>query len=178
MIVFDLDGVLLDSRDAIINAYENAGTPAPDDILEQEGTGWLEKCVGKALAKTIHDKKNEEYVKLLSNGLIPILPPLQTAIRLQQFGYVVGLMTGAPVGSTDAFKLRCLCQHRVWPFDVAVEAVTTQQKMQQLSDLDSHGVYIDDQDRLVNVPDGWRFIKYSDQPPGMLYEEIVSCVCV
>ena len=177
MIVFDLDGTLLDTRETIITAYGLAGVTVSDDILERAATGWLENQVGAATAETIRAKKNEEYLRMLRTEYRPMLPPMQAAIQLHQAGYGVGIMTGAPTGSLAMFQLQCREQCRIWPFDAAIEATATPEKMERLPQLDDHGVYIDDQDRLINMPDGWHFIHYIGQPPGTLYKEIVTCGC-
>ena len=179
MIVFDMDGVLVDSRETILLAYRRAGVVAPDNILEQEATGWLEAMVGGvAPAQAIRDQKNREYVNLLRNSDTALLPPFATATQLYHEGHVVGLMTGAPKGSAQALREYCAEQRWGWPFARAVEGRSTERKMQWLAQVGGHGVYVDDQDRLVNVPEGWRFLKYDQQDAQTLYEEITACVCV
>ena len=107
MIVFDLDGTLLDTRETIITAYGLAGVTVSDDILERAATGWLENQVGAATAETIRAKKNEEYLRMLRTEYRPMLPPMQTVLQLHQAGYVTGIMTGAPVGALAMFELQC-----------------------------------------------------------------------
>ena len=178
--LFDLDGTLINSRQTIIDAYGLANITAPTDILEQAETGWLEAMVGTELAPQIRAEKNEHYLRLLQSGHAPLLPSFQTAQSLRQDGNFVGLMTGAPKGSVKALCRSELMRHQVWPFVSVTEAASTERKMQQLSYLGDHGVYIDDQARLVNgnIPDGWTFIHYVGQDSDTLLKEVNACVYV
>jgi hypothetical protein len=173
MIIFDLDGVLINSKDIVIQAYEDAGVTAPDDIFSQEGTRWLEDLVGASSMKEVQQNKDKAYLRLLLQENVQFLPPFSTALKLKRDGdQELGIMTHAPLGSILNVCERANDDKLGWPFTFFMEKITTPQRMQRLDTIDSHGVYIDDQDRLVHVPDGWTFIKYDGQDVMTLYEEI------
>jgi phosphoglycolate phosphatase-like HAD superfamily hydrolase len=173
MIIFDLDGVLINSKDIIIQAYEDAGVVAPDDIMSQEGTRWLEDLVGASSKKEVRQNKDKAYLRLLLQERVQFLAPFFTALKLKRDDdQELGIFTNAPVGTVLNVCERANDDKLGWPFTFFTEKITTPERMQRLDTLDSHGVYIDDQDRLVHVPPGWSFIKYDDQGMMTLYEEI------
>lgn len=168
MFVFDVDGVLIDSANLIRLSYRMAGASPPDDVLARERTGWLAGQVGAALAPEIHRRKNGYYLRGLRE--VPFLPPLLTASHLALEGYEVGAVTAAPHGTIDALRRRIA----PWPFVTATDGMRTSEKMRFLPVLASEGVYVDDQDRLIDMPDGWRFVHYVGQTNDQLYREIME----
>lgn len=167
LVVFDLDGVVLDSRDVVLAAYREAGATPPEDVLALEGVPWLLRQCGSR-APDVYARKNSAYIRMLYEGHAQLLPPYRVAHRLRSQSHRVGVLTAAPHGTIDALRTR----YDDWPFDWWGEALRTPAKMKIL-ERNRGGVYIDDQDRLVNVPSGWRFIRYDGQDEETLYEEVM-----
>jgi phosphoglycolate phosphatase-like HAD superfamily hydrolase len=179
MIIFDMDGVLINSKDIIIQAYEDAGVVAPDDPLSQEGTRWLEDLIGASSVKEVRRNKDKAYLRLLLQENVQFLPPFHAALKLyenEEIRHELGIFTGAPIGTVLKVIERATDEGLPWPFTFYTEKITTSERMRTLDTIDSLGVYIDDQDRLVHVPSGWSFIKYDDQSAETLYEEVKICL--
>lgn len=175
IVIFDLDGVIIDSASVVRMAYERAGANPPNNILGQEGTGWLEDQLGPEFAPKVYARKNEIYRELIQRGQAPLLSGFYTAQKLMTQGYYVMLLTGAPTGTIDAMK-RWVGVHS-WPFDGAWDNTRTPEKMilmRKLALSGKTGVYIDDQDRFIDTPVSWKFIHYTQQNAETLYKDITS----
>jgi phosphoglycolate phosphatase-like HAD superfamily hydrolase len=161
-VVFDLDGVLLDTADIITVAYMRAGVDPPHNILECEGTNWLAGQVQGDELTRVRRHKNEFYLDMLRRFEAAHMPAFTTVWDLLDRGYRLHVLTGAPSGAIEALREGYYGESN-WPFTSAFDGVTTPEKMKLLARLGDGGVYIDDQARLVDVPDGWRFIHYTGQ---------------
>lgn len=175
-VVFDLDGVLIDSAHLVRRAYAHARVDAPDDILCREGDDWLARHVPDAQAGSyvrwlIYQVKNAAYVRLLGEVAPERLvnPAYDAACKLQDMGCRVHVMTAAPYGALAV--LRDVLPS--WPFDRAVENVRIGDKIKLMARMDDPGVYVDDQPR-HELPAGWRFIHYVDQQALPLVTEILG----
>lgn len=163
-VVFDLDGCLLDSKELIRQAYREAGSDAPEDVLALEGVNWPGR-------EETRGRKNVAYLKLLHDhpDIASWLPPWSVAKRLYTDGHEVGLLTGAPGGTVAILRSQTPL---LWPFRYALDGLSTVYKMWYLSlDLEG-GIYIDDQARLVDLPAHWKFIHYVGQTADELYAKI------
>lgn len=163
-VVFDLDGCLLDSKELIRQAYREAGSDAPEDVLALEGVSWP----GRDEAR---ERKNAAYLRLLHDqpDIASWLPPWAVAKRLHIGGYDVGLLTGAPSGTVEILRNQTPL---LWPFTDALDGLSTPHKMWYLSALTTGGIYVDDQSRLVSLPEHWKFIHYVGQTAEELYAKI------
>ena len=56
LLAFDLDGTLVDTRDAVLKSYRAAGVEPPHDFWGKPWRAWLSD-------KQAHDRKNEEFRK-------------------------------------------------------------------------------------------------------------------
>jgi hypothetical protein len=174
--VFDLDGVLIDSKRIVIDAYRDAGVEAPDNILACEGVEW-----GQV---THHQRtiKNIRYVTRIGTETITWLPPLQVAGILKELGnWMTIVMSGAPHGTLSVLRKRSVA----WPFRYGYDGLKTPDKMRKIASYatvtlpgrscaDVRGVYVDDNDRFISLPGGWRFIHYTGQPAEELLKEIIT----
>ena len=173
LVLFDLDGVLVDSQDTVIRAYETAGVTAPKDVFTQEGTGWLRRYFNgnDRAADTAHHRKNMAYLDYIGDA--PKLPPFDVARDLPAAGHVIGVLTGAPVGVLYRLQ-RWDPQWR--SFTINYEGARFGTKEVHLNML-SHmlpqvrKVYVDDQAK-VKVPRDWHFIHYTGQSPIELNKQI------
>lgn len=162
MIVFDLDGCLIDSGGLIREAYREAGAEPPGDFLSLGHHDWI-----KGDREAVHARKDAAYLRRLAYGYRP-LAPWDTARMLRRDGYTVSLLTTAPEGTVNVVAWQAL----TWPFSHALSVPDAAAKEDRLSAWGS-GVYVDDQ-RYVTVPPGWRFVHYTGQNAGELYAEVTG----
>lgn len=171
-VMFDLDGVLVDTAEVIRRAYVHAGVRPPENILAQEGTNWVARQLKVASddpqVTRVRALKHSWYLSGLRTA--PALPGLTVAGRLRFEGHTVGVLTGAPRGTINVMK----STYPWWCFDPCDERLRTPAKMKLLAQLAPAGVYVDDQDRLVDLPPGWRFVHYVGQTEDELHEEVVA----
>ena len=161
MIVFDLDGCLIDSGELIRQSYRDAGASPPAGFLTLGHHDWLAD-------ETAHARKNAAYLRRLAGGPLTFLPAWQVAERLRGEGRPVALLTGAPDGTIRVLESRAPS----WPFMFAQAALTPAGKTAWLAGA-GHGVYVDDQ-RYVALPGGWRFVHYAGQDALGLYGEVIA----
>jgi phosphoglycolate phosphatase-like HAD superfamily hydrolase len=162
VIVFDLDGCLIDSENMIRRAYREAGVRAPADFLSLGHHDWI----APGDRERVHARKNAAYLRLLAAGPVRWLPAYTAAQYLSCQGNTLALLTGAPEEA-----VRYLSEHgHSWPFTVSCAGVTPQAKSEWLA---SHGagVYVDDQD-YVAIPAKWRFVHYTGQDAGVLHRQV------
>lgn len=168
-VVFDLDGCLIDTRDLIINAYTRAGAPPPANILDYEGIDWLADWQDR---EAIRARKNAYYITKIREGDYVTLPPYSTAVRIYKEGGRCDFLTGAPIGTVEAFHHAQWQKTWSWPFTEGLDGARTPVKMILLARYSETGVYVDDQDRLIDLPPGWKFIHYVGQDSNDLYDQI------
>lgn len=104
--IFDLDGVLVDSREAVRRAYRKVGIEMPLGAWGKPWQEWLPQACGgdPHLAKRVHDMKTLEYA---TNGVYDVrpLPPLDLMHRLDVDGIArVGVITGASRDAAAALQ--------------------------------------------------------------------------
>jgi len=163
VIVFDLDGCLIDSEKLIRQSYRDAGADAPGDFLTLGHHEWIVHADREA----IHRRKNAAYLRRLATGPLALLPPWRVAEMLNEAGHVVALLTNAPEG-----VIRVLAEHAPsWPFMTTCAAVSPAGKTAWLACRGKTGVYVDDQE-YVKMPGGWRFVHYKGQDASELYQQI------
>lgn len=164
MIVFDLDGCLIDTEELIREAYREAGAEPPPGFFSLGHHDWIPEENRYA----VHVRKNMTYLRRLRDGDYRLLPAWDTAVMLQESGAgePVGILSGAPRSAVEALRASC----PGWPFDFARCAYLPDEKAGWLSGV-AGGVYVDDQ-RYVKVPPAWRFVHYTGQSAVDLYAEI------
>lgn len=173
-VVFDLDGVLIDTEDVVARCYEVAGATPPRPILAYEGSSWLVDQVGEDWARVIKSHKNEAYVNFIRSGAAPFLPGAFAARELAHEGHRVHIMTGAPSGTIAALKELWVDRlYGGWPFGLTFDGMRTPDKMKAIRLINERssglvGAYVDDQDKFIDLPHNWRFVHFADQ------EETVS----
>lgn len=167
MIVFDLDGVLIDTQELIRKAYRKAGANPPPDFFSLGHHDWIPE----EIRYDVHVKKNREYLRRLRAGDYRVLPPWDTATMLWEagIGEMVGILSGAPRSTVEALQMSC----PNWPFDFCRCAYLPEEKTDWLSGVYEGGVYVDDQS-YVTMPEGWRRVLYTGQSPYDLYLEVTA----
>jgi phosphoglycolate phosphatase-like HAD superfamily hydrolase len=163
VIIFDLDGCLINSEPVIRAAYRDAGVEPPEDFMSR--TGHDEWLTGPDREK-VHSVKNASYLSRLATGGLNLLPPFRVAMMFKEIGREVAILTGAPEGTVDVVKANA----PYWPFKFAWDNCHPTRKGQFLAEYPS-GTYIDDQ-RHVDIPAGWKFVHYTGQSAYALYDEV------
>jgi len=123
--VFDMDGVLIDTRKAVEAAYARAGVTMP---AEAWGLRWQEWCSREA-----HDRKNAMYPTML-NLYARELPAFKI---LQQFG-------GSVLTSASTHAARLVQEYLRFPFHLVGAGCTTDDKIGVLKTIRGGVVYVDD----------------------------------
>ena len=170
-VIFDLDGVILDSQAAIVEAYRLAGVDAPKDILARESERW---CTGMSADEftTVKRAKDHVYAAKIQQGEVPLLSGWRAAEVVAR-QHDVHLMTGAAFSAVDALYTR---MHPAWPFTAVVAKVTQREKFARIA-LFTPCVYIDDQpiaDGLARVD--VRVVCYHGQAWEKLARDITDVV--
>lgn len=99
--VFDVDGVLADTRECVREAYAVAGVEQPDDVWGISWKLWLPAIVGDRAAE-VHAAKQEAYAALLQRGGARRLPGADMAEALFDAGHHVYFVTAASRASAAA----------------------------------------------------------------------------
>jgi phosphoglycolate phosphatase-like HAD superfamily hydrolase len=161
-IVFDLDGVLVDTREAVRQAYKDAGVIMPDDAWGKPWQSWLiEMCSDYRTAMLVHAEKDVQYKRLIEHNCVQLLPPMVLLRTLHQSGVVkVGVATGASESATGELTRR----FHISDVPVYGTSMTPEAKALILPGVAPFGVYIDD--HKVEIP-GWRTIRYDPDVDGM-----------
>lgn len=168
-VVFDLDGVVIDTEDVVARCYEAAGATPPRPILAHEGSRWLTHQVGgrSDLALKLREQKNKFYRNMLHAGVVEWHTGAFAASELHHEGHRVHLLSGAPSGTISIIKERWQISfpHRPWPFSLVTDGMKTPDKMKTIRLLartsGSRGAYVDDQDKFIDLPDGWSFVHFT-----------------
>ena len=183
-VVFDLEGVVIDTESVVARCYELAGATPPPSILAYEGSDWLHEQVNgrRDLVVEIKRRKNVLYQNVLRSGGVPWLTGALAAAQLARLGRRVHLLSGAPSGTISIVKelwSTGFPQHP-WPFSLIIDGMKTPDKMKMIRLLSSrssgsHGVYVDDQTKFIDLPSHWRFVHFTREfgSPSVLVREIL-----
>lgn len=171
-VVFDLDGVVIDTELVVARCYEMAGATPPPSILAHENSDWLvRQCDGNHYAAhEIKDRKNVFYRNVLRSGVVPWLAGAFVAAELHRTGHRVHLLSGAPSGTISIVKELWLERFPAskWPFSLTSDGMKTVDKMKTIKLIagqlyDNRGAYVDDQDKFIDLPNSWRFVHFTQQ---------------
>jgi beta-phosphoglucomutase-like phosphatase (HAD superfamily) len=156
-VIFDLDGVLFETQDAVYKAYKEAGIDMPDSAWGKPWQSWLPKiCGSMEEAELVHDKKDWAYETAISMNIVQTLPPLVLLRVLSQGSLAkVGVLTGASRCSTESLMRYGNISH----VPVYGTSMTRAGKFEALSGIAARGVYIDDNDLMM--PEGWRLVRFA-----------------
>lgn len=93
-VAFDMDGVLIDSHDAVSRCYAACGVTMPDGAWGLPAREWLPDVVGSRW-REVHDQKTKLYLTMLKGGEVLELGGFEWARRLIASGTRVVIVTGA-----------------------------------------------------------------------------------
>lgn len=153
--VFDMDGVLMDSKDAVFEAYERAGVIMPEDAWGKPWQDWLiRECNGdEKHAQKVHTVKNQMYLETLE-FYARWKPARHLAAQLIAADEMVRVITGASIDACEiAFKFLDL------PIKVLegtyMRTIDKVKWLSRTAAANPLGIYFDDR-RDVTVPPGWQ----------------------
>lgn len=149
-VVFDLDGVICDTHEAVKRAYRAAGVRMPHDAWGKPHHAWN-------VNPDQHLAKNEAYPRMLQEWAYPLGGSV-ICRQLREAGHEVEVLTGASAPAARAVLEFCNLA------DVPILGTEADESMKYtLLDFgEPHlgGIYIDDQ--VILVPSEWHFIKYTE----------------
>lgn len=155
--IFDLDGVLIDSRHAVRAAYERVGVTMPLQAWGRPWREWLiDACEGdENEARRVHNLKNEIYPEMVRRHARQ-LPLAGYIAALDEKSLPCWVITGA---SNDAAEAALNFLGLDLGLLNACE-LDTRAKERWIAEIAKHytvGVYFDDQH--VIVPRGWALVR-------------------
>lgn len=140
MMIFDMDGTLVDTRDAVRMAYHDVGVAMPGSAWGKPWTQWLPDVCGSVQRATeLHAAKEKRYADRLHAVRVTALGAL--AARVSNFV----LLTGASLPAVQLILTKVLL---IDPDGVIVHACMTQTeklgKLGQYAKREATGVYFED----------------------------------
>lgn len=168
IIVFDVDGVLVDTRELVRRAYAEVGVIQPDYAWHQPWYNWLPGLAGGyALAKEVHTNKNIAYINLISVLGVPELPAATLVKSWPILTNVLAMSSGSEFAVYAV--LRAVGLHKM---QVLGTGLSEEAKNDVLCQVVEPGVYIDDSEFEPAAP-GWRTVRYTAQTAEELEKEIL-----
>lgn len=175
-LALDLDGVIFDTKEAVLSAYEAAGVPR--SLMEQQWgkswAAWGERHFGEN-AKTLHEAKTRHYVAHCKN-----LEPLPPAFLPSSLGVKGSVLTSASKEAAEALLGNGKSDLTVE--SLGIHSASPQMKASFIArHLGPRGVYIDDNLELGTTVmkilrgvgyDGWYLLHYT----GQSLDELVAVV--
>jgi hypothetical protein len=159
-IVFDIDGVLADTKDLVHEAYRRCGVTVPPGAWGKPWTDWLpDMCKTYENAQKIHDMKTAMYLEMLDR--VKPLPMCDVAKELVEVApHYVLFITSARKTTAQG-----ILEHLGLPVGHLLGAeFNTYEKMMHLKITSSAGVYVDDNleagAQVVAPLENWTLIAY------------------
>lgn len=156
----DIDGVLVNSRHLVREAYRKVGVNMPDEAWGHPWQMWLPSVTGSLEnARKAHSEKTLVYVDVIKAGaaLENKLPYADILLSLERMfpgdvTYVTGAAQDAAEAVLEALKLT--------PSALLAYSVSTGERAGILRDIADTGVYIDDRiDGHAPAREaGWKFV--------------------
>lgn len=173
MVVFDVDGVLVDSRQAVYESYREAGIEMPDDAWGKPWYQWLPHVTKNPSG--IHELKNAAYLRRIAN--LPLLSGADVAQRLvKDKSCKVAFVTGASRSATEGILRRCNLFPHKYTYWTSCDF---RQKVRALRYFQSHYwgepmVYVDDQlvGESIATQADVKFLHYDGRTADELMEEL------
>lgn len=165
MIVFDMDGVLADTKSLVQRAYRAHSVEMPDDAWSLPWRDWLPPLIGSTIeAAKVHSMKNETYLRLIqAYGVEPLAPAAVAHKMLREKSHSVGVLTGASSRATYAV----LGALGLLDMIVLGTSMTPATKFSTLERFGPRETYIDDHEMFP--PKGWDFLHYTGQTEEELW---------
>lgn len=169
-VVFDVDGVLIDTREQVHEAYARCGVTMPPEAFTKSWTEWLPDLAGGVFAATrIHKRKTQVYLQLLDEMPPKVLPAGRMLREYRGAGLDMHAITSASEESVCQALVRAgLGFVPVLGFELDRKSKNTilQEKFVK------PGVYVDDNGSFRVTASGWRFVHYRGQSYTTLVNDI------
>jgi phosphoglycolate phosphatase-like HAD superfamily hydrolase len=170
IVVFDVDGVLIDTREPVREAYAKCGIIMPPQAFTQSWTEWLpELAGGLPQATRIHNHKSNIYISILTE-----LPPkVLSPGRMFREYCGAGIDMHAITSGSEKSVSHALEQVGLGFVPVLGYELSGSEKNEIFSrKFSKSGVYVDDNKDFKLTARGWRFVNFSGQPYHSLIEDI------
>ena len=139
LVAFDLDGTLVDSREAVELAYRIAGVTMPDGAWGKPWQEWLDD-------PDVHCRKTIIYINLIQLGKVNVNAEVKKWITRSNIHPVV--LTGA---SETAAVMLLNQMFQPSEFTVAGTSMSTAAKIAYLQSHTEISTYVDDDDKAVGL---------------------------
>jgi FMN phosphatase YigB (HAD superfamily) len=174
VVVFDVDGVLVDTHELVRKAYAEIGVVIPKGRWGSAWPTWLPDQCGGDLdrARDLHDRKTRIHLDLLTSTTVRPLAGAEAADWLATHGWTVRVLTS----STKEVARATLDSIRSgWSSLLAATDVDHLGKRRILHDLAPSGVYVDDNLELgekITDSSAWRLVHFDGQALPELMTEV------
>lgn len=178
-VVFDIDGVLVDTKELVHQAYRDVGVDMPVGAWGKAWTEWLPEASGSPwIAQGVHDLKTKRYIDLLTESPPPRLSGGEALEIIMSEGLCdVAFATGA---SRESAALILMQLGVNLDLHTNICGATAPMKTMTLamlrgSALENDVVYIDDDEvngRRIARDAGVSFVHYHGQDPLLLMEDV------
>lgn len=169
-VVFDLDGVLADTRELVVRAYADVGVIMPPEVWGRPWHEWLHSV-------TLHAAKTERYVQLIREGALDehVTSVCGLLQRLQLEGIPTAILTGASYEAATVFIDRYLCNHAPMLLGYSCDMRVKKTALVHLS-VKYHVTYVDDDPIWQNEFSDTEvhFVHYHGQDSDDLYREVTG----
>lgn len=145
-VVFDIDGVLMDTKQAVFEAYKRAGVLMPPEAWGKPWNEWLPRRVNPFRAEEIHKAKNDIYPTLLSEYSKPLSGSVLAREYIDQNVEVKFITGSSLVAAEVVLKTLDLPIDRLVGYQLSTEQKARELRL--LQDENSETVAIDDLDNL------------------------------
>ncbi|WP_157528525.1 hypothetical protein [Nocardia sp. NRRL S-836] len=173
--MFDIDGVLVDTREIVRRAYAEVGVELPDHLWGTTWRNWLPPLCGGDLlrAQVVHDRKTRSHLDLLSRTRVTTLAGAEAARELHSRGWTVKFITS---GTREVVQRTLHSADPSLNGFLAGTDLDSTGKRKALEEISpAGGVYVDDNyDLGVKVTGGstWKLVHFHGQAETELIKEI------
>ena len=165
IVIFDMDGVILDSEKTLVRIYRALGVDPPENLFDSEGVTWLKEQAGDR-EEEIRRSKDMAFYSRIVNLEVGRLSGFEAACKLYEMGHTVGLVTSAAYSAVEALWRTCGSK---WPFLFTAAKTRPPRRHELFRLMREKPVYVDDQPFQSHAA---VCVRYQGQSANNLVEEI------
>lgn len=147
-VVSDIDGVVANTKPLVVEAYRRAGVEMGEENWGKPVHEWLKQ----PNYREIHQRKNREYMTLLREGELEILPAAEQLRDIRESGVHVGFATSASKFAAQQVLLAAGLLRTNMTLGVSMTTKSKADMLQLMIHGGYHTTYIDDMvDKLNDI---------------------------